>query len=68
MHPTVPPGQSSPFEVIDNDHRGAVIIIAGAMGLVLSLGSFLVRLYVRLVLCPPFAYDDFISLAATVRL
>lgn len=62
----VPPGYSPPFQVVDDSHHGAWIIITGALGLVVSLVSFLIRLYVRLVLSPPFAYDDFVLLGATV--
>ncbi|KAB8247291.1 hypothetical protein BDV35DRAFT_392070 [Aspergillus flavus] len=62
----VPPGYSPPFQVVDDSHHGAWIIITGALGLVVSLVSFLIRLYVRLVLSPPFAYDDFVLLGATI--
>ncbi|OOF90120.1 hypothetical protein ASPCADRAFT_519430 [Aspergillus carbonarius ITEM 5010] len=66
MGPYVPPGQSPPFQVVDDLHHGAWIIITGALGLVLSLVSFFIRLYVRLALHPPFAYDDYLLLGATV--
>ena len=62
----IPPGYSPPFQVVDGSHHGAWIIITGALGLVVSLVSLLIRLYVRLVLSPPFAYDDFVLLGATV--
>ncbi|KAJ5710386.1 hypothetical protein N7488_004542 [Penicillium malachiteum] len=62
----VPPGQSPPFEVIDDHHHGGLIIISTALGLVVSLACFLIRLYVRLMLIPPFARDDFVLLGATV--
>ncbi|RAL04060.1 uncharacterized protein BO80DRAFT_462205 [Aspergillus ibericus CBS 121593] len=61
----VPPGQSPPFQVVDDLHHGAWVIITGALGLVLSLVSFFIRLYVRLALHPPFAYDDYLLLGAT---
>ncbi|PWY87736.1 hypothetical protein BO70DRAFT_427637 [Aspergillus heteromorphus CBS 117.55] len=64
MSPDIPPGQSAPFQVVDDLHHGAWIIINGAMGLVLSLASFFIRLYVRLALHPPFAYDDYVLLGA----
>jgi len=66
MGPYVPSGQSPPFEVVDDYHHGAWIIITAALGLVISLVCFLIRLYVRLVLIPPFARDDFVLLGATV--
>ncbi|KAE8146686.1 hypothetical protein BDV25DRAFT_46956 [Aspergillus avenaceus] len=62
----VPPGYSPPFQVVDDSHHGAWIIITAALGLVVSFVSFLIRLYVRLALNPPFAYDDFVLLGATV--
>jgi hypothetical protein len=66
MGPYVPPGQSPPFEVIDEYHRAAYIIITTALGLVISLVCFQIRLYVRLYLIPPFARDDYVLLGATV--
>ncbi|KAB8072948.1 hypothetical protein BDV29DRAFT_202039 [Aspergillus leporis] len=62
----VPSGYAPPFQVVDDQHHGAWIIIVGALGLVVSLVSFLIRLYVRLVLSPPLAYDDFVLLGATI--
>ncbi|KAL4887128.1 hypothetical protein BJY04DRAFT_213084 [Aspergillus karnatakaensis] len=66
MGPYVPPGQSPPFQVVDDLHHGAWVIIVVALGLVLSLVSFLIRLYVRLALNPPFGKDDYVLLGATV--
>ncbi|KAL5343675.1 hypothetical protein BJX70DRAFT_393734 [Aspergillus crustosus] len=66
MGPHVPPGQSPPFQVVDDLHHGAWVIIVVALGLVLSLVSFLIRLYVRLALNPPFGKDDYVLLGATV--
>ncbi|KAJ5383430.1 hypothetical protein N7517_001341 [Penicillium concentricum] len=65
MGPYVPPGQSPPFEVVDDLHHGAWVIITAAMGLVVSLACFLIRVYVRLMLIPPFARDDWVLLGAT---
>ncbi|KAJ5928149.1 hypothetical protein N7466_007105, partial [Penicillium verhagenii] len=65
MGPYVPPGQSPPFEVVDDFHHGAWIIITAALGLVVSLVCCLIRLYVRLMLMPPFARDDVVLLGAT---
>lgn len=64
--PVVPPGQSPPFEVVDAEHHGAWVIITAAFGLSVSLVCLLIRLYVRLILNPPFSYDDFVLLGATV--
>ncbi|KAJ5216302.1 uncharacterized protein N7498_002709 [Penicillium cinerascens] len=66
MGPYVPPGQSPPFEVVDEYHHGAWIIISAALGLVVTLVCFLIRLYVRLMLIPPFARDDYVLLGATI--
>ncbi|KAL2007716.1 hypothetical protein VTN00DRAFT_7698 [Thermoascus crustaceus] len=63
--PIVPPGQSPPFEVVDAEHHGAWVIITAAFGLSVSLVCLLIRLYVRLVLNPPFSYDDYVLLGAT---
>lgn len=60
------PGQSPPFEVIDGDHRGGVIVIVAACALVLSLVAVLIRVYVRLLLSPPFGLDDLVLVGATV--
>ncbi|KAJ5129304.1 uncharacterized protein N7515_005343 [Penicillium bovifimosum] len=65
MGPYVPPGQSPPFEVVDEFHHGAWVIITAALGLVVTLVCLLIRLYVRLMLIPPFARDDWILLGAT---
>ncbi|KAL4750880.1 hypothetical protein BDW72DRAFT_108297 [Aspergillus terricola var. indicus] len=64
--PYVPPGYSPPFQVVDDLHHGAWVIIVVALGLVLSLVSFLIRLYVRLALHPPLGKDDYVLLGATV--
>jgi hypothetical protein len=64
--PIVPPGQSPPFEVIDDTHRGGVIIIIAACTLVLSLVGCIIRAYVRLILSPPFGLDDVLLVGGTV--
>ncbi|EAW10458.1 uncharacterized protein ACLA_049300 [Aspergillus clavatus NRRL 1] len=66
MGPYVPPGQSPPFQVVDDLHHGAWIIITAALGLVVSLVCLFIRVYVRLALCPPFASDDYVLLGATL--
>lgn len=66
MGPYVRPGQSPPFQVVDDLHHGAWIVITAAFGLVVSLVCLLIRVYVRLALSPPFAYDDYVLLGATV--
>ncbi|KAH8428383.1 uncharacterized protein LDX57_006081 [Aspergillus melleus] len=62
----IPSGYSPPFEVVDDLHHGAWVIIATALGLVIALVSFLIRVYVRVALNPPFAVDDGVLLGATV--
>lgn len=62
----VPSGYSPPFQVVDDSHHGAWVIIATALGLVIALVSFLIRVYVRVALNPPFAVDDGVLLGATV--
>ena len=62
----IPSGSSPPFEVVDDLHHGAWVIIATALGLVIALVSFLIRVYVRVALNPPFAVDDGVLLGATV--
>ena len=64
----VPPGQAPPFQVIDDQHQAGVIIITAAICLSISLVCLLIRLYVRLYLSPPFAYDDYVLLGATVSI
>ncbi|KAL2000342.1 hypothetical protein VTN02DRAFT_3230 [Thermoascus thermophilus] len=64
--PVVPPGYSPPFQVVDAEHHGAWTIITAAFGLSVSLVCLLIRLYVRIVLNPPFSYDDSILLGATI--
>ncbi|KAL4803706.1 hypothetical protein BDV18DRAFT_38301 [Aspergillus unguis] len=66
MGPYVPPGHAPPFQVVDDAHHGAWVIIVVALGLVLSLVSFSIRLYVRIALHPPFGKDDYILLGATI--
>ncbi|KAL4788297.1 hypothetical protein BJX76DRAFT_353325 [Aspergillus varians] len=66
MGPYVPPGQSPPFQVVDDLHHGAWVIITVALGLVLSIVSLLIRLYVRLALNPPLGKDDYVLLGATI--
>ncbi|KAE8371426.1 hypothetical protein BDV26DRAFT_302787 [Aspergillus bertholletiae] len=66
MEPFIPPGQSPPFETVDDDHHAGIIIIVSAICLVLSLVCLLIRLYVRFLLSPPFGIDDVILLGATV--
>ncbi|PLB54841.1 hypothetical protein P170DRAFT_442837 [Aspergillus steynii IBT 23096] len=62
----IPSGYSAPFQVVDDAHHGAWVIIATAFGLVIALVSFLIRVYVRVALNPPFAVDDAVLLGATI--
>ncbi|KAJ5744350.1 hypothetical protein N7533_009220 [Penicillium manginii] len=62
----VPPGQSPPFETIDDKHHAGIIIITAAICLLISLVSLLIRVYVRKFLSPPWGSDDIILLGATI--
>ncbi|CAI7660814.1 unnamed protein product [Penicillium pancosmium] len=62
----VPPGQSPPFETIDDKHHAGIIILTAAICLVISLVSLLIRVYVRKFLSPPWGSDDIILLGATI--
>ncbi|OGE56390.1 hypothetical protein PENARI_c003G02958 [Penicillium arizonense] len=62
----VPPGQSPPFETIDDKHHAGIIIITGAICLMISLVCLLIRVYVRVFLNPPWGSDDIILLGATI--
>ncbi|KAJ6092079.1 hypothetical protein N7467_004048 [Penicillium canescens] len=62
----VPPGQSPPFETIDDKHHAGIIIITGAICLMISLVCLLIRVYVRAFLSPPWGSDDIILLGATI--
>ncbi|KAL3703930.1 hypothetical protein TMatcc_009620, partial [Talaromyces marneffei ATCC 18224] len=61
-----PPGQSPPFEVVDDQHHGAWIIIATALGVAINLVCWLIRLYVRFVLTSTFGIADWILAASSV--
>ncbi|KAH8432486.1 uncharacterized protein LDX57_010123 [Aspergillus melleus] len=63
---TVPEGQSAPFETIDSKHHAGIIIITTAICMVITLVCLLIRMYVRLLLSPPLAFDDIILLGGTV--
>lgn len=62
----VPSGQSAPIEIIDATHHGAWVVIATALGLTLGFVCLLIRLYVRVIITPPFARDDWIHAVSTV--
>ncbi|KAF3016616.1 hypothetical protein E8E15_004089 [Penicillium rubens] len=62
----VPPGQSPPFETIDDKHHAGIVIIVAAICLVISLVCLLIRVYVRVFLNPPWGSDDIILLGATI--
>ncbi|RAO68266.1 uncharacterized protein BHQ10_004278 [Talaromyces amestolkiae] len=62
----VPPGQSPPFEVVDDQHHGAWIIITTALGVAISLVCWLIRLYVRFALTSGFGIADWILAASSV--
>ncbi|KAJ5976134.1 hypothetical protein N7481_009841 [Penicillium waksmanii] len=62
----VPPGQSPPFETIDDKHHAGIIIITAAICLVISLVNLLICVYVRKFISPPWGSDDMILLGATI--
>jgi hypothetical protein len=62
----VPEGQSPPFEVVDDQHHGAWVIITAALGLAIMLVCLLIRMYVRIFLSPPFGPSDWIVGGASV--
>ncbi|THC89557.1 hypothetical protein EYZ11_011001 [Aspergillus tanneri] len=62
----VPPGQFEPYQTVDSQHHAGIIIITSAICLVITLVCLLIRLYVRLLLSPPLAFDDVILLGATL--
>lgn len=64
----LPTGQSAPVESIDSTHHGAWVVIATALGLVLGTVCLLIRLYVRVIITPPWSRDDYVHGAATVLL
>lgn len=55
------------LEVTPTDHT-AWIVITTFLGLCCALVTALLRIFVRLVISPPFGHDDTIVLVATVRL
>lgn len=64
----VPTGQRAPVEIINSTHHGAWVVIATALGLLLAVICLLIRIYVRVVITPPFSRDDYIHALATVQL
>lgn len=64
----VPSGQAVPVEVTDATHHGGWVVITAALGLCFGIVCLLIRLYVRLIISPPFTRDDYVHSAATVSL
>ena len=64
----VPSGQAAPVEVTDATHHGGWVVITAALGLTFGIVCLLIRLYVRLIINPPFTRDDYVHSIATVRL
>ena len=62
----IPSGQSAPVEAITATQHGAWVVIATALGLVLGLTCVFIRVYVRVVITPPFGRDDYMHIVATV--
>lgn len=61
-------GQSSPLLDLDSTHRGALVVIAGAIALTVTLVGLIVRLYIHIAVNPHYGNDDFFLLLATVCL
>ena len=64
----VPSGQAAPVEVTNATHHGAWVVITAALGLTFGIVCLLIRLYVRLIISPPFTRDDYVHSIATVSL
>ena len=64
----VPSGQAAPVEVTNATHHGAWVVITAALGLTFGIVCLLIRLYVRLIINPPFTRDDYVHSMATVSL
>ncbi len=64
----VPSGQAAPVEVINATHHGGWVVITAALGLTFGIVCLLIRLYVRLIINPPFTRDDYVHSVATVSL
>ena len=64
----VPSGQASPVEVTNATHHGGWVVITAALGLCFGIVCLLIRLYVRLIISPPFTRDDYVHSVATVSL
>ena len=62
----LPPGYRPPLALVDDDHHGAWVHICNAFGLTVILITLAVRVWIRRKISPPFIYDDFALLAATV--
>ncbi|KAK2748148.1 hypothetical protein FQN57_001273 [Myotisia sp. PD_48] len=57
---------SPPLLPVDHKHHGAWIAIAAAIGQAITLLCLLIRVYVRVIVSPPFGKDDIVLLAATI--
>lgn len=55
-----------PLLIVDDTHHGAWVAIAAGYGLTLTLVCLLIRVYVRVLISPPFGIDDLVLLGATV--
>lgn len=64
----IPTGQRAPLEITNSTQHGSWVVIATALGLVLGVVCLLIRIYVRVVITPPFSKDDYVHGVATVRL
>ncbi|EME38969.1 hypothetical protein DOTSEDRAFT_160788 [Dothistroma septosporum NZE10] len=62
----LPPGYRAPLALVDDDHHGAWVHICNAFGLTVVLITLAVRVWIRRKISPPFSYDDYTLLAATI--
>ncbi|KAF3481423.1 uncharacterized protein GIQ15_04182 [Arthroderma uncinatum] len=61
---TLLPGQSPPLLPLDLTHRGALVVIAGAIAGTVTLTGLFIRLYIHLAINPHYGRDDFFLLGA----
>jgi hypothetical protein len=64
---TVPSGQSAPFLIASPTDHSADIVLVAAMGIVLILITFAIRVYIRFNFSGPWLADDTVFALATVR-
>lgn len=62
----LPDGYREPLSPIDGNHRGAAIHICNGFGLTVVLITLAIRIYIRTRVAPPWKYDDYALLVATI--